>query len=172
PLLGNLGDFTSSVPWLATTQWAKKTFLGVCYLHVFEQEIIFLSSEDAASDFLNKRGAIYSVKPKLKMVGEFRSNDFRLPFLNYDSESFARQQRFVKKTLGLRSITDCHPMIRASTNTFLSEIINSLSHHLEHSRKYAGGLVLSVVYGYQACNADDKFLKQAEFCLDIIANEI
>lgn len=63
-------------------------------------------------------------------------------------------------------------MIRASTNAFLSELINSHLHYLKHARKYAGGLTLSVVYGYQAHNADDRFLKQAEVCLEIIVNDI
>ncbi len=63
-------------------------------------------------------------------------------------------------------------MIRASTNAFLSELISSPSHYLKHARKYAGGLTLSVVYGYQAHNADDRFLRQAEVCLEIIANDI
>lgn len=89
PLFGNLCDFTSSEPWLTVTQWAKKygeslflsplssllnfilNFSGdVCYLHVFRQGIVFLSSADAASDLLDKRGAIYSDRPKLKMVGD------------------------------------------------------------------------------------------------------
>ncbi|KAK0229754.1 cytochrome P450 [Armillaria nabsnona] len=171
PLFGNLRDFTSSEPWLTVTQWAKK-YGDVCYLHVFGQGIIFLSSVDAASDLLDKRGAIYSNRPKLKMVGDLCGCNRLLPFLNYDSGRFTRQQRFVKKTLGPRSITAYHPVIRASTNAFLSELISSPSHYLKHARKYAGGLTLSVVYGYQAHNADDRFLKQAEVCLEIIANDI
>ncbi|KAK0447316.1 cytochrome P450 [Armillaria borealis] len=171
PLFGNLCDFTSSEPWLTVTQWAKK-YGDVCYLHVVGQGIVFLSSADAASDLLDKRGAIYSDRPELKMVGDLCGCNRLLPFLKYDSERFTRQQRFVKKTLGPRSIPAYHPMIRTSTNAFLSELINSPSHYLKHARKYAGGLTLSVVYGYQACNADDRFLKQAEVCLEIIANDI
>ncbi|KAK0184475.1 cytochrome P450 [Armillaria mellea] len=182
PLFGNLCDFTSSEPWLTVTQWAKKygdlldlilDFSGdVCYLHVLGQGIVFLSSADAASDLFEKRGTIYSDRPELRMVGDLCGCNRLLPFLKYDSERFTRQQRFVKKTLGPRSIPAYHPMIRASTNVFLSEFINSPSRYLEHARKYAGGLTLSVVYGYQARSTDDRFLKQAEVCLEVIANDI
>ncbi|KAK0199369.1 cytochrome P450 [Desarmillaria ectypa] len=171
PLFGNLGDFTSSEPWLIATEWAEK-YGDVCYLHVFGQGIIFLSSAEAASDLLDKRGAIYSDRPRLKMVGDLCGCNRLLPFLPYDSERFTRQQRFVKKTLGPRSIIAYHPMIRASTNIFLTELISSPSHYLKHTRKYAGGLTLAVVYGYQAHNADDRFLRQAEVCLEILANDI
>ncbi|KAK0479198.1 cytochrome P450 [Armillaria novae-zelandiae] len=171
PFFGNLGDFTSSEPWLTVTQWAKK-YGEVCYLHVLGQGIVFLNSADAASDLLDKRGAIYSDRPEQKMVGDLCGCNRLLPFLKYNSERFTRQQRFVKKTLGPRSIPAYVPMIRASTNAFLCEMISSPSHYLKHARKYAGGLTLSVVYGYQARNANDKFLRQAEVCLDIITNDI
>ncbi|KAK0499180.1 cytochrome P450 [Armillaria luteobubalina] len=163
-LLGNLGNFTSTEPWLTVTQWAKK-YGDVCYLHVLGQGIVFLSSANAASDLLDKR-------QQLKMVGELCGCNRLLPFLKYNSERFIRQQRFVKKTLGPRSIPAYHPMIRYSTNAFLSELISSPLHYLKHARKYAGGLTLSVVYGYQARSANDRFLRQAEVCLDIIANDI
>jgi hypothetical protein len=42
----------------------------VVYLHVLGQGLVFLNSPEAADDLLDKRGAIYSDKPKLVMAGE------------------------------------------------------------------------------------------------------
>ena len=42
----------------------------VVYLHVFGQGLLFVNSYEAAVDLLEKRGAIYSDKPKMVMAGE------------------------------------------------------------------------------------------------------
>jgi hypothetical protein len=43
---------------------------------------------------------------------------------------------------------------------------------MEHTRRYAGGLTLFVVYGYEARSKDDKLLNLAEECVDILANKL
>ena len=40
------------------------------YLNVCGQGILFVNTYDAAVDLLEKRGAIYSDKPKMVMAGE------------------------------------------------------------------------------------------------------
>lgn len=40
------------------------------YLNVFGQGILFVNTYEAAVDLLEKRGAIYSDKPKMTMAGE------------------------------------------------------------------------------------------------------
>lgn len=40
------------------------------YLNVFGQGLLFVNSYEAAVDLLEKRGAIYSDKPKMVMAGE------------------------------------------------------------------------------------------------------
>jgi hypothetical protein len=43
---------------------------------------------------------------------------------------------------------------------------------MELTRQYAGGLTLSVVYGYEVASNNDRFLNLAEECVDILANKI
>ena len=40
------------------------------YLNIFGQGLLFVNSYEAAVDLLEKRGAIYSDKPKMIMAGE------------------------------------------------------------------------------------------------------
>ena len=42
----------------------------VVYLNVFGQGLLFVNTHEAAIDLLEKRGAIYSDKPKMVMAGE------------------------------------------------------------------------------------------------------
>ena len=42
------------------------------YLNIFGQGLLFVNSYEAAVDLLEKRGAIYSDKPKMIMAGELQ----------------------------------------------------------------------------------------------------
>ncbi|KAF9462350.1 cytochrome P450 [Collybia nuda] len=170
PILGNITDFAHKELWLTVTNWARK-YGDVCYLRVFGWNMVFLSSVEAADDLLEKRGAIYSDRPTLLMCGELCGVDHMLPFLKYN-DTFKRQRRYTRQTLGARNIPAYHPMIRVETSSFLSAIVNDPSDYLNHIRKYAGGLTLSVVYGYRIKNNRDQSLVIAEECLDILANEV
>ena len=46
------------------------------------------------------------------------------------------------------------------------------SEYIKHIRRYAGGLTLSVVYGYEAVSNDDEFLELAEECVSLLSNRI
>ena len=49
----------------------EKTIAGdIFHLNILGQDIVFVNSAQAAFDLLDKRGAIYSGKPRLVMVGE------------------------------------------------------------------------------------------------------
>ena len=78
----------------------------------------------------------------------------------------------MQKTLGKRVIPQYHPLIQDSTAPFVRSLVESPSQYLEHLRAYSGGLILSVVYGHQPKDSNDKFLRLAEECLAILANEI
>ncbi|KAF5310108.1 hypothetical protein D9619_010510 [Psilocybe cf. subviscida] len=59
------------VPTLKLRPQPRFRLLGdVVYLHVFGIGLVFLNSAEAATDLLDKRGAIYSDKPGLVMVCE------------------------------------------------------------------------------------------------------
>ena len=48
-----------------------RIFAGeLVYLNVFGQGLLFVNTHEAAIDLLEKRGAIYSDKPKMVMAGE------------------------------------------------------------------------------------------------------
>jgi hypothetical protein len=87
PLIGNMLDMKGKELWLRAYEWAKRygqwffffsnmllidtTITGdISHLNILGQDIVFINSAQAAFDLLDKRGAIYSEKPRLVMVGE------------------------------------------------------------------------------------------------------
>lgn len=52
---------------------------NVIHVAVWGQPIVFLNSRDAAFDLLDKRGAIYSDRPKMVMAGDLLVYFFTRP---------------------------------------------------------------------------------------------
>lgn len=75
PLIGNLLDLTAKELWVKATSLSQ-TYGPVVQLSVLHPSLsvsmplIFLSSPEVCFDLLDKKGGIYSDKPKLVMAGE------------------------------------------------------------------------------------------------------
>lgn len=170
PLLGNVLDLTAQELWLRATQWSKQ-YGDVTYLHVFGQGLVFISSPEAASDLLIKKGGLYADKPQLVMVGELCGCENMVAFTPYGAQS-KRQRKLLNSAFGVPTIPSYHPLITTSTHTFLRSLITAPESFVPHARVYAGSLTLSVVYGYQPQGPTDPMLTLAEECVDLLANRI
>ncbi|KAJ7649235.1 cytochrome P450 [Mycena rosella] len=170
PLLGNVCHLTTKELWLVATEWAKQ-FGDVVYIHLFGQGLIFLNSPEATMDLLDKKGSIYGDKPGLVMAGELCGCDNMVAFTRYGDKS-KRQRRLLNQAFGVQAIPSYHPLIETETHSFIRRLVAEPSEYINHVRQYAGGLTLSVVYGYETSSNDDKFLNLGQECVDILSNRI
>ncbi|KAJ7474696.1 cytochrome P450 [Mycena latifolia] len=169
PLLGNVCDLATKELWLVATRWAKQ-FGDVVHIHILGQGLIFLNSPEATIDLLDKKGSIYGDKPGLVMAGELCGCDNMVAFTRYGDTS-KRQRKLLAQAFGAQVIQSYHPLIETETHSFIRRLVAEPSKYMEHTRRYAGGLTLSVVYGYEATE-NDKFLNLGEECVDILSNRI
>ncbi|KAF5384354.1 hypothetical protein D9615_003159 [Tricholomella constricta] len=170
PFIGNLKDMTTKELWLRATEWATQ-FGDVCYVHVFGQGIVFLNSADVAFELLEKRGAIYSDKPHLIMVGELCGCKDMLPFLSY-GDAFKRRRKLMQQALGSRNIPNYYVFLEHETRSFIKDLLDDPSNYIRSIRRYAGGLTLSVIYGHKVVSRDDEFLILAEESMNLLANKL
>jgi hypothetical protein len=92
-------------------------------------------------------------------------------FTPYGDQS-KRQRRLLNKAFGIGAISSYYPLIQSSTHSFLRSLSSSPAKYISHTRAYAGGLTLAVVYGYKPSSASDPFIELAEECVDILSNRI
>ncbi|KAF5357215.1 hypothetical protein D9756_006364 [Leucocoprinus leucothites] len=170
PVLGNILDLTTKELWLRAHEWAKQ-YGSITYVHIFGQDVLFLNDANMAAELLDRRGATYSGKPRLVMVGEMCGCEKMIPFTTYN-DAFRRRRKLMQMTLGPRNIQNYHSGMEAETKTFLRSIVSDPSNYLRHIRRYAGGLTLSVVYGYKALSSNDPYLLLAEECMTLLSNEM
>ncbi|KAF8347394.1 cytochrome P450 [Amanita rubescens] len=170
PLVGNIKDLTTKELWLLATRWSKQ-YGDVVYLHVFGQGLVFLNSPEAASDLMDKRGSIYSDRPPSVMAGELCNCKNMVGFMRY-GDQLTRQRKIMHKALGAPAISTYHPLITIETSAFLRRLIADPSNYMKITRRYSGGIILLLTYGYEAISENDEFLKQGQDSLDLLANEV
>ncbi|KAG9311257.1 cytochrome P450 [Chiua virens] len=170
PVIGNVADLTTKELWLTADKWAHR-YGPVSYLHVFGQGLVFLNTPEVVFDLLDKRGAIYSDKPQLVMLGELCGCKNMVAFTPYGDQS-RRQRRLMQAAFGSSNIKQYHPLLQLETKPFLRGLLEDPSKFQDHLRRYAGGLTLLVVYGHHVTSTDDTFLKLADECVGLLANRI
>ncbi|KAG8221656.1 cytochrome P450 [Butyriboletus roseoflavus] len=170
PILGNIADLTAKELWVLAERWALQ-YGDITYLHVFGQGLVFLNTPEVAFDLLEKRGAIYSDKPRLVMLGDLCGCKNMVAFTPYSDQS-RRQRKLMQAALGSSSVKRYLPLLVLETKPFLRGLLEDPLRFQDHLRRYTGGLTLLVVYGYHVQSTDDAFLKLADECISLLANRI
>ena len=100
-----------------------------------------------------------------------RLKTLQMAFTRYGDQS-NRQRRIARKAFGSPTIPSYYPFLSTETHDFLRRLVADPTEYVKYVRRYAGGLTLSVVYGYEPVSNDDAFLSLAEECVDLLANRI
>ncbi|KAI9063683.1 cytochrome P450 [Trametes sanguinea] len=170
PVIGNLRDLTLTGLWLEARKWAQQ-YGEVVYLHVFGQGLLFVNSYEAAVDLLEKRGAIYSDKPKMVMAGELCGCENMIGLTPY-GDRLRRQRKLMLQALGQNRVHEYHPLLEIQTQNLLQGMLNSPDESQGIIRRYTGGLSLLIVYGYRVVSNNDRILEMADESLELLSNHI
>ncbi|RPD65443.1 cytochrome P450 [Lentinus tigrinus ALCF2SS1-7] len=170
PVIGNLRDMSLTGLWFSARKWAKQ-YGELVYLNIFGQGILLVNTHEAAIDLLEKRGAIYSDKPKMIMAGELCGCENMIGLTPY-GDRLRRQRKLMLQALGANRIESYHPLLEIQTHSLLKNILNSPDETISNIRRYTGGLTLLIVYGYRVVSNKDKLLEMADECLELLSNHI
>ncbi|KAG8221648.1 cytochrome P450 [Butyriboletus roseoflavus] len=169
-ILGNIADLATKELWVSAERWGQQ-YGDITYLHVFGQGIVFLNTPEVVFNLLEKRGSIYSDKPRLVMLGDLCGCKNMVAFTPYSDQS-RRQRKLMQAALGSSSVKRYLPLLVLETKPFLRGLLEDPLRFQDHLRRYVGGLTLLVVYGYHVQSTDDVFLKLADECMSLLANRI
>jgi hypothetical protein len=71
PLIGNLHQAPTSAPWLIYKQWVKQ-YGSLVSVDLGGTTMVIVSDYDIAKDLLDKRGSIYSSRPRMVSLSRGR----------------------------------------------------------------------------------------------------
>jgi len=87
-------------------------------------------------------------------------------------DQMRRQRKLMQRALGPATVSKYNSLLEMETPWFLKRLLENPEDHISPIKRYAGGLTLLVVYGYQVKSDDDAFLSLADHCVDLLANKI
>ena len=104
--------------------------------------------------------------------GAFRCGCENMVAFTRYGDQMRRQRKLMQRAFGPTTISKYHSLLELETSWFLKRLLENPKDYTSPIKRYAGGLTLLVVYGYQVKSDDDAFLLLADHCVDLLANKI
>ncbi|KAJ7623047.1 cytochrome P450 [Mycena polygramma] len=164
PLIGHLLRMPSTDDAFVFHQWAK-TYGDVMRLEVLGQTMIILDSHQAALDLLEKRGSIYSDRPRFTLLGW----DPSLVFLPYGRQ-FTKHRAMHQSYLGHHNVEQFKPMQTHEAHALVRNLINSTPDKYEKCmERFAVGIIAQIVAGHRITSNDDSYLRMSHMIREVAA---
>ncbi|EKM54591.1 uncharacterized protein PHACADRAFT_210387 [Phanerochaete carnosa HHB-10118-sp] len=159
PLIGNVRSFPAHDAPLGLMELAKK-YGDVMYFNILGKHLVVLSSQEAASDLLEKRSAIYSSRPR-SIVHEMIGWDDMLGFLPY-GEDFIKQRKFFQQAFSRQGCGAFRPSQLSQARILLKKVLQNPERYEDHIRQFSAAVIMEITYGHRVSSDDDPYIGMAE----------
>ncbi|KAL2020641.1 hypothetical protein VTK56DRAFT_8131 [Thermocarpiscus australiensis] len=132
-------------PWL----WFRELhhqYGDVVYLQMGPTPTILLGSAQAAWDLLERRGAIYSSRPRFIMGGELLSGGMRGLMAPY-SAFWRRWRKLLHSGFMQRRSESYRPIQSLESKVLMHELLTNPADFRTHLERYAASVIVTVTYG-------------------------
>ncbi|RKU43469.1 hypothetical protein DL546_001781 [Coniochaeta pulveracea] len=149
-------------PWLWFLE-LNQEYGDVVYLQMGPTPTIILGSAKAAWDLLEKRGAIYSSRPRFIMGGELLSNGMRGLMAPYGA-FWRRWRKTLHSGFMQRQSETYRPIQSLESKVLMKELLDEPEGYRRHLERYAASVVVTVTYGRRVedVRTDDVVRRNAE----------
>ncbi|KAJ8520724.1 hypothetical protein ONZ45_g2493 [Pleurotus djamor] len=159
PIIGHLRVFPTQDVEATLHEWSKQ-YGDVMSFSLLGQRIIVLGSRDAAVDLLEKRGALYSCRPRI-VVYKLMGADPNLPFLPY-GPMFRKHRKLMGPALSQESCRQFEDMQRENAVLLVDALIKNRGEDFEQSLgMFTTAVIVRVAIGHQILSDQDEFIQIA-----------
>ncbi|KAJ7926720.1 cytochrome P450 [Mycena leptocephala] len=171
PLVGHLLRMPSTDSALIFHEWCKT--YGLFFPRgdaptVLGRTMIILDSYRAAVDLLDKRGSIYSDRPKFTLY-ELLGWSPSLTFLQYGKQ-YNKHRQLHQSYLSRHKAEDFKPMQTQEARTLVRNLIESMPDKYEtYLSRFATGIITQIVAGHRINFNDDPYLRLSNMVLEAMS---
>lgn len=160
--LGNVSNIPGPpAEWEAYHALSKK-YGPVVHLRPVNRHFVILDTMQAAVDLLEKRGAIYSDRTRLPMLGELMGYDWTLTLMPY-GDAWRFHRRALHPHLNEGAIPRLHAHFEHTNARFLQALLDAPGSWWDLIHWLAGANIMSAVYGKGDTELhDDPWIKLSE----------
>ncbi|KAJ6570546.1 cytochrome P450 [Mycena vulgaris] len=166
PVIGHLRIIPASGQAKTFYEWSK-IYGDVFYLSSFGRNIVVLSSHQAATELLDKRGANYSDRPKMVII-ELMGWWPTLVFLPY-GKLFLKHRKMFQEYFGPRGALSYLPIQTRQAHILAKNLMTDTEEHTEHTwhiSRYAKAIVIETAFGQRVESDDDPLMKMGKAVSD------
>ncbi|KAF7352074.1 O-methylsterigmatocystin oxidoreductase [Mycena venus] len=168
PVVGHFLRIPSADSPLVFHQWSK-IYGPVMHLKVLGRSMVILDTYQAAVDLLDKKGSIYSDRPKFtlyELVGWKPS----ISFLQYGKQ-FHTQRQMHQTYLSRHKVEDFKPMQIQEARTLVRNLLESTPERYEKFlSRFATGIITQIVAGHRITSDADPYLRMSNMVYEAISN--
>ncbi|KAK2041447.1 cytochrome P450 [Colletotrichum somersetense] len=132
-------------PWLWFQELSRE-YGDIVYLQMGPTPTIVLGSAQAAWDLLEKKGAIFSSRPRFIMGGELLSGGKRGLMAPY-SPFWRRWRKLLHSGFMQRQSETYRPIQSLESKVLMHDLLTQLSDFRKHLERYAASVIVTVTYG-------------------------
>ncbi|KAK0204101.1 cytochrome P450 [Desarmillaria ectypa] len=158
PIIGHLRIIPSQRLQNAFHEWSK-AYGDVMRLSVPGRSIIVLSSNEAATDLLEKRGLNYSSRPNF-ITMDIMGWGQTLAFLPY-GKRFLRHRKMVSQPLGREEIKLYQPIQIQAVQVLLKALLARPTGYEEAVHCFVTSIIVEIAFGHRITSNDDTYLTLA-----------
>ncbi|KAJ6472441.1 cytochrome P450 [Mycena sanguinolenta] len=164
PFIGHLLRMPSNDSALVFHQWAK-TYGPVMHLQVLGRDMIILDSYQAALDLLDKRGLIYSDRPKFTLY-QLLGWDPSFVFVSYGTKTQIVQWQMHQSYLSRHNIGDFKLMQTEQSRRLVQNLMESPP---EQYAKLMSSIIAQIVAGHRVTSDNDPYLRISEMVYECMS---
>ncbi|KAJ7783763.1 hypothetical protein DFH07DRAFT_948768 [Mycena maculata] len=153
-LIGNLRDLPSP----------GREWRAIVFLRVLGSPILCINSLQAASDLLDRKGVVFSDRPKLPLLKDLTGWRWNLVVMSYH-EGFTAHRKVVQQHLQPSIVAEKYRSVMlAPARVLLSSLRSHDGGAIDAPllKRMAGAIIMKVTYGHQISDGPDEFLDLAE----------
>ncbi|KAH9925314.1 cytochrome P450 [Fomitopsis serialis] len=160
PIIGNALQMPTKNEWVIFADLAKKHG-DIMHLSALGKSIILLTSRQAISDLLEKRGHIYSDRPIMPMASEMIGYS-RFTVLCPYGTILKESRKLIGGTINARNAPQLQRVIETKIPQLLSRLLASPSDFRPHLRWLVASIVLQITHGRDINDSSDPLVQLAE----------
>ncbi|KAJ7485833.1 cytochrome P450 [Mycena latifolia] len=168
PVIGNILSIPSERQWVTYSKWCEENETDLLHLDAAGTSILILHTAAAATDLLEKRGAIYSSRVCTTMFHELMGWDFNFGSMRYGDQWRACRRLFTDR-FNTNAARSFRPQEIRATHELLRRLLDRPMDFVDHLRHMAGSLIISIAYGIDVLPAGDPYIEIAERCNNELA---
>ncbi|QRW17878.1 cytochrome P450 family protein [Rhizoctonia solani] len=154
-LSGNAADMPKGHPWLKFTEWARG-YGDIVHLRVHTNNIIILSSYEGILELFEKRGALYSQRPRRMMI--LMMGWGKLIAFTGHGKRWKAYRKYANSGFSKTAVLKYHGGQTKDVHVFLQRLLNSPEDFAKQLNMLVGMIIMRITYGYQVQEAGDPFV--------------